>query len=238
MNPSRFESEPQSMPVVSESVPAPGPTSVPAIVAVTLIGLLPLVTTPHATSDSGLEMMLWLALWAAPAGSLLSSGRLLRRMSALIVWAIAAAVTTHADVDASGPLASMSLAGFELVIAVYALAGLLAAWTHRRFAVAASTWLLALSLAYLPSFAGVLGSAPWSPACTARLLDLSPQVYVAERRGVDWLRDPRVYDAVGASSIGPDLRTPHRGFLAGWALLVLGCTSLACARHARSAHQE
>ena len=87
-------------------------------------------------------------------------------------------------------------------------------------------------LAGLPSWGGWV-RAPWSPAVAARLLDLSPVVLTQECAGVDWMRHAAVYDPVGTHSIGPDLRSPWRGALAGPATLLVGCLLAAIARRSR-----
>lgn len=87
-------------------------------------------------------------------------------------------------------------------------------------------WLLSGLLCALPSGAGRLAH-PWPPATTAKLLDLSPQVWVFESAGFDWLRHPAVYERAGAADLGPDMRVPWRApsaYLALGAALLLTLT--------------
>ncbi len=76
--------------------------------------------------------------------------------------------------------------------------------------------LVAACLSWLPG----LG---WSPAVAARLLSLSPATLVIESAGFDWMRHPAVYEPVGVDAIGPRVRLPWRGKLAGPVVLLVGC---------------
>lgn len=75
---------------------------------------------------------------------------------------------------------------------------------------------------------------PWSPEVAARLLDVSPRTLLMESAGVDWMRHPAVYEAVGTDRIGPGLRSVFRGPVAGSATLLVGCVALA----ARALHRR
>jgi hypothetical protein len=46
------------------------------------------------------------------------------------------------------------------------------------------------------------------PPVEARLLDLSPATLVEECAGIDWTRNPVIYDAAGSADIDPSLRLP------------------------------
>jgi hypothetical protein len=79
--------------------------------------------------------------------------------------------------------------------------------------------LVAALLAGLPGRGGALG-APLEPALARLALDLSPATLVLESAGVDWMRDPAVYDPVATDRFQ---RLPYRGALAGPLVLLVGC---------------
>jgi hypothetical protein len=91
----------------------------------------------------------------------------------------------------------------------------------------AAGWLLLASgaAAGLPGRGGAEG-APFEPALASALLDLSPATLALESAGVDWMRSPAVYDAVGTDRFQ---RAPHRGALAGPATVLVGCLAAALA---------
>ena len=197
------------------------------------IGFAPLL----GATRNGMELLLWMSIWALPAGALGSGVRVLWALLVPAAWA-AAIVALEGEAPASvAPLAPLGLAGFELVFALYGL-GRLIALRLDPLRIAAGGVLLAGALAHAPTLGGLIGPAPWPAPTTALLLDLAPTSYVAEARGVDWMRDERIYDSAGTSSIGPDLRRPYRGSLAGWGLLLVGCASLSLARKARATYLD
>lgn len=157
----------------------------------------------------------WLALWALPAG-VLAAG--LGRAALLPPLGWAAVVCTAP----TGPWAAPALAG--LFSAGCALGH---ARPATRVGDSGVALLVLALLAGLPALGGLTEPAPWSPALTARLLDLSPVVLVVESAGVDWLRHPAVYGPAGGDALGPDLRGPWSGALAGPVLLLVGCALLA-----------
>ncbi|MCP3919450.1 MAG: hypothetical protein GY711_28260 [bacterium] len=162
--------------------------------------------------DTALSLA-WLALVAVPVG-----------------WGLGAARTPPA-VALLAPLAWLACGAFFLSPPTLALAG--AAWTGLAACGYAGgvlaprgTFVAALVCAgacWLPG----LG---WSPPVAARLLDLSPATLVIESAGIDWMRHPAVYEPVGADAIGPELRLPWRGKLAGPVVLLVGCTLTLVAR--------
>lgn len=159
----------------------------------------------------------WLALVAAPAGTLAGGlGRAGLAVPAVWAgWLLAAGL----------PWAAAAVLG---LVALGAAVGTRRPTT--RVADAGVLLLLGAALAGLPSLGGVAGHAPWSPKTTAVLLDLSPVVLVVECAGVDWLRHPAVYGPAGGDAIGPVLRGPWSGPLAGSVSLLVGCLLLAGAR--------
>ena len=205
--------------------------SLARVAAVSLVGLAPL---PRAL-EPALALALWLSVWAACAGALLAAERLPRALAALLPWALALVWMRAAAPESSSPLAPLGLAGFEFVFAAFCCGAALARACARPLSVATAALLIASGLSLAPSLGGLFGPAPWSARVSARLLDLSPQCLVAESRGVDWLREPAVYEPVGASSIGPEIRRAYRGVLAGWVSLVVGCAALAWASRRGSA---
>ena len=92
----------------------------------------------------------------------------------------------------------------------------------------------------LPGAAGLSAEPVWSPRAAALLLDFSPATLLVESAGVDWMRQPAVYGPAGADAIGPDLRLPWRGELAGPAVFLVGCALACAARYtvARRAHSK
>jgi hypothetical protein len=219
-----------------------------ALTAGGLPGLLP----GGAGAFDPLALAAWLALVAAPLGVLaggclagaLRAGRGARALTwvlaAPICWALALALTAAGEAGAARlpePLAAAIAVGglWALGIGLGALGG-----PRRAGPWAALTALLALLLALLPTGAGALAQ-PWPPALAARLLDLSPLTFVLERAGLDWMRHPAVYDALGAASIGPDLRRAGSGALAPGLLSVVGCALVAASwavRRRGSPHQQ
>lgn len=151
----------------------------------------------------------WLALCAAPVG-VLTAG--VGRAALLPPLAWAAVVCVHA------PWAGLAIAGY--------LAAGVALGRARPATRVADAGLLLLGAALLagaPSLGGLTGHGPFSPEITARLLDLSPVVLVLESAGIDWLRHPAVYGPAGGDALGPDLRGPWSGALAGTGVLLVGC---------------
>lgn len=127
------------------------------------------------------------------------------------------------------PLAMLAVpdgTGLAVVLASLGLlGGALGRLVRAERALAAAAILLSMQavLELLPGLGGVLGPAPWSPAVAAHLLDAAPSSWLVEAAGLDWMRHERIYDPVGSSSIGPDLRLALRPTLAGKALLLGSC---------------
>ena len=82
--------------------------------------------------------------------------------------------------------------------------------------------LLLLVGALLAGLAGRGGAPgrPLEPGLAALALDLSPVTLALESAGVDWMRDPAVYDPAGTDRF---LRHRWRGSLAGPLTLLVGC---------------
>jgi hypothetical protein len=145
-------------------------------------------------------------LVATRASQVLGAGLLLPGAAMLVI----VLQDASSEVDLPGPLwAALALAGLHWI-------GLAAGRLGSRnpWSTSAAVLLLTLGLTALPSLGGLV-RAPWPPVFAARSLDLSPVVFVEECAGVDWMRHAAVYSAVGTDSIGPELRTPWRGRLAG-----------------------
>ena len=178
---------------------------------------------PAAWSDDPITVLVWLSIWALPAGFLCGALGLRLWPAGLAVpgiWMGAVTLVDAAsDVDLPRPIWAVCVfSGF------FAAGFGCGAWAgpRRLWGGCASLLLLAAIATGLPHKGG-LSDDTWSPEVAARLLDLSPSALVVESAGVDWMRHPAVYDPVGTSSIGPDLRTAWRGFLAGPTVLLVGC---------------
>jgi len=180
----------------------------------------PLVADPR---QAGVGSLIWLSLWAAPAGALASR-------VGLVGWVVPVAWLLALTPAIGGQLPGLEGVRFEWFYGGLALGGLFGVgWGVGRASMscsmtsAAVLLLLGLLLAALPALGGVGGPAPWSPALTARFLDFSPASLVLESAGVDWMRHPAVYGPAGADSIDPLLRLPWVGLWAGPCALLLGC---------------
>jgi hypothetical protein len=207
-------------PEVPEPTRAILPPMVVTAALLTLVGL-----AGQLLGASGPLALAWLALWALPAGVL--SARLGR--PAGLIPALWAAVLL--GTGAGWPPAAVCGGFFAAGLALGRAGGLDQGVIPR-----AGLSLLLLAVASgAPAVGGLAGDAPWSPRVSARLLDLSPVVLVVESAGVDWTRHPAVYDPAGGDALGPDLRQPWRGELAGPGVLLVGCTLLLVALRRRVA---
>jgi len=174
-------------------------------------------------------LVAWLAIWA-PALGALAPGALAPRTTAPGAWARALLVA--GALWGAGLFLAQATARTPLPAAQWALACVLglafagaalgalrveAAWRSAGWLVVAGA-----TLAALPSLLG-LAQRPFAPPVAARLLDLSPVTLALECASVDWMRHPAVYEPVGTDSIGPELRAPWRGSLAGSTVLLVGC---------------
>lgn len=165
-----------------------------------------------ASSDS---ILTWLALWAAPAG-VLAGARVRGALAplALLPW-VALLLLVGGDLPARllGAAAVAVLFGGGLVVGYRQDPG-------RSWAWCGGALLLAGGLAAAPSLGGGL-SRPLPPAWAARLLDLSPVVYVTECAGRDAMRHPAFYERAGAGDLGPERRSPYGGTYGTLATLLL-----------------
>ena len=145
----------------------------------------------------------WLALWAAPCGALVCAGQSPRRALLVpLLWLTAAAL-------AQWGYSLQALPAMAAAAGLWGIGFSLARLTQQGAAsVAGALLLLACLLTALPSLGGLAGPAPWSPELAAFFLDLSPETLLMELGGVDWMRHPAVYTAVGADAIHPGLRLP------------------------------
>jgi hypothetical protein len=162
----------------------------------------------------------------ALAGARVRAGLLL---PPVLVWMIALAWSGRQG----GLLPRPDLAGLA-VAALYTWGAALGALRGAPAWRLAAVLLLATGLlAALATGGGVLAE-PWPPALAARLLDLSPVGLVHECGGLDWMREPAVYDAAGTASIPPDLRVAWTGPRAAPVALLTGILALVAARLVRA----
>jgi hypothetical protein len=180
-----------------------------------------------ATRDP-VVLLAWLALAAAPIGVALGGAGLPAwPWSAMVPagWMIAFAACGAAS-GRSLPTPHWAALGW---------CGLFAfGWGLGRLAPAARATTAALLACALVVLAGAplgFGLVPgaFSPALTARLLDLSPVTALVEMAGVDFMRHPLLYEGARTLDIGPELRGPIRGVLAGPLWLLVGCATLGIA---------
>ncbi len=183
-----------------------------------------------AESDPGpgVRGLAWLALWALPAGCLAAG-------FGHGAWALP--LGWGCWVAFHGPGEGAHWAALVVVGLFAGGVGIGVAWPRWRWGSATMALLAGALLAALPAWGGLAGDGPWSAATAARLLDLAPTTWVVECAGVDWMRHPAVYAPAGADAIGPELRLPFRGAVAGPTLLVVGC-ALALAGLRRRRRQE
>jgi hypothetical protein len=188
------------------------------LAAVGALGALP-------GSRSGADpvaLLSWISILAAPAGFL--SGAAGVPHLALAALPPAAWMGLAAIVDGLSPRDLPSPAWAALAWSGLYAAGFGLGRLRREaaFAGASVLFLVASLMASLPIVPGTFG-APLPAAVEARLLDLSPATLVEECAGVDWMRNPPIYDAAGSADIDPSLRLPYRGSLAGPIAFVVGC---------------
>ena len=217
----------------TETGPRSARRALVASAALLLAGLLPVALG----RGHPVTLLAWLSIVALPAGWLAGGWNLPLGRTTLAVgglWYVGLLVSAERGVPAPHWAA---LAWTGLFVAGFG-AGCLA--PRRALAGAALALLLAALLVSLPGAAGLPEEPVWSPRAAARLLDLSPATLLVESAGVDWMRQPAVYGPAGADAIGPDLRMPWRGELAGPAVLLLGCALALAARYAvaRRAHSK
>jgi hypothetical protein len=188
------------------------------VAAIGALGALP----GSRSGPDPVALLVWLALWSAPAGFLCGAGKVAKAPLALLapgLWmGLVALVDGLSPRDLPSP-AWAALAWTGLYAAGFGC-GRLA--PGRGLAGAGALFLLAGFLSALPIAAGSLGGA-LPPEVSARLLDLAPTTLLAECAGLDWLRHPAIYDAAGTADIDPALRHAFRGPLAGPLAFVVGC---------------
>lgn len=97
-----------------------------------------------------------------------------------------------------------------------------------------SLLLVSALLAALP-LAGLVLREAWPPRIAAFVLDLSPATLAAECAGVDWMRQPAIYDGSSTVDIDPALRSPFDPRLAGGVAFVVGCVLAVVRARARNA---
>jgi hypothetical protein len=183
-------------------------------------------------ADARVSTLVWLGLWAPAAGYLmgrLRPGRLGLAHTCLVLLAWFTLI-------AALPGGLRQALGASLSVGILCLGGrvlglLCGRSRHPRWGWSGAALVLLLSgtLTALPSVGGALAR-PLTPELTARLMDLSPVVWVAENGGLDWMRHPSVYELAGAGDMGPELRLAHAagiGTLVACGLLLMACGLLA-----------
>lgn len=172
------------------------------------------------------SIVTWLALWAAPAGVLAATGvrGWLAGLPPLLWVGLFFATGGELPTPILGAAACGALyaAGFTVGVLVP---------PPRAWAWAGGLFLAAGALAAAPSGGGVL-TRPLSPGSTARLLDLSPVVWVHECAGGDAMRHPAVYERAGAGDLGPDRRLPYEGTPSALTALLVASIAVALASRA------
>ena len=187
-------------------------------VAAGALGLL-----PAAGGAGSAAMLAWLALLAPAAGYACGAAGLRLLPYGLSVPALWGTLLLAAELGTARPVATP-------LFAMAAVAGLfgLGAGAGARLGRPAAGAGVALLVALLASGGAVQGGlsrgGSWgahSPGLARSLLELSPLVLVLECAGLDWTHaHPDVYRLSGIEWFP---RRPHRGPLAGPAVLVLGC---------------
>jgi len=191
------------------------------LLALALGAIGALGTLPGAHGADPLAALAWIALVALPCG--IGCGALALRAwpfaaSVPALWMIALALAGVASERAlSTPVwAALAWTG------IYAAGWGIGRASRSGVRACAAGLCLSVLASVLPAAGEFLGQ-PWPPRVAARLLDLSPVSVCMESAGVDWMRQPAVYEPAGALDIDPGLRQPWRGKLAGPGLLMLGC---------------
>jgi hypothetical protein len=191
-----------------------------------LLAFLPAAALAVLSDAPALSIALWWSLACAPAGALAGGLRPRAALWPLASWA-GVALWLALSPNELLPRAPWAVAACASLFLVGAALGRAFGWSS--LAAAGLLWLVAGLLVALPSGAGALAR-PWPPELTAAFLDLSPQVWVFEVGGFDWLRHPAVYERAGAADLGPDLRVPWLPASSLWALgaglLLLGTARL------------
>lgn len=172
-----------------------------------------------------LALLTWLTLLAPGVGACCSKGAGPGRLGPIVIvgflavlcWLALPRPSAQTMGSTFSALCGLGLAG--------AACGALGGPGQRGAGAAPLLLMMGALLVILAPAGGLLREQPWSPGVGAFLLDLSPLTLTAESAGVDWMRHPFVYEAVGSASIGPELRSPWGG-LAGPLCFVVGCILL------------
>ena len=179
---------------------------------------------PGARGPEPVALLVWISMWAVPAGVLSGGGSaplwpiapVAPALWMALVGLVAAASTRVLPAPAWSALAWTGL------FAVGFACG--RTFPRQRWRVAAAALFLAGALNAL-SISGAWLAAPLPAALSARLLDLAPATLLAECAGLDWMRHPAIYEPAGALDIDPALRVAWRGFLAGPIVFLVGCVA-------------
>jgi hypothetical protein len=168
-----------------------------------------------------LAALMWVALIAVPGGWVCGARRIPLWPLGVVVpvtWMIVVALADALSTRDLPELGGSALAVAGLFGVGFALAGRTCEWAWRGAAV---LWLVATMLAALP-LAGIVMKQAWRPAVAARVIDLAPTTLVAESAGVDWMRQPVIYDGSSTVDIDPGVRTPYRWRVAGVIVFLVG----------------
>ncbi len=184
------------------------------------VGFVP-VLGMHGDDGAVLGVLAWLALIAASSGALAAACGVRFWPLGLVppaAWAIVLALVSATGDGSTVPSPGLALLAWS---GLHALGFGAQCWVRRDLA--APLAVAALALAALP-FAPllVLGLRP-TPAWSGRLLDASPVTFVVESAGIDWARQPWVYERAGGADLGPGTRVPWSSPLAAGAAVVVGC---------------
>lgn len=188
-----------------------------ALVAVGALGLWP----GARGEPDPLALLVWLALVSVPVGYFGGASGLRAWPWAAMIPAAWMGVESVADALSRRDLPAPAWAALAFT-GLFALGfGAGRAWPGPRWRVTSALLLGSALLASLPLLGLELESA-FPTALRARLLDLSPVTFVCECAGVDWMRQPVIYDALQTVDIDPSMRGPWSGALAGGIAFVVG----------------
>lgn len=178
----------------------------------------PVIAVAGGANHDPVRFLVWLSMVSAGAGYLagaLGAGFLYGVVAPGVWMVVLVLVDGLAAGDVPTPFwAALCWTGLFLGGAGLGRIGRRAPWTG-----AGALLLLGALATGLPGRGG-LGDRPWPPAAARVLLESSPATIVVESAGVDWMRHPLVYDAVGTDRFE---RMPYRGSLAGPLVLLVGC---------------
>jgi hypothetical protein len=166
-------------------------------------------------------LLVWLALIAVPTGCAVGGSRL--RLWPLVpvvpaLWCLEVGII---DALSERDLRDPALSALALAGLYFAGVAIGRTWPRGKWRTSAALFLVTALVSGLPLL-GLHLRSPWPSELRARLLDFSPVTLVSECAGIDWMRQPVIYDAAGTVDIDPTMRSPFRGSLAGAIVFVVG----------------